>query len=133
MSFPAPSHRGFVEGVHGRAVAGVEGNVRRPALVARADPEVGYPFSRAEAGPALELHLQRIAERPERLRVEALRSVEVADVRGYVVEHQSSLHGPGRAWSKGASASLCGGAPSFCASSSRRNLGQSGSGRLARP
>src|SRR2546429_9881979 len=35
-----------------------------------------------------------MAERRERLRIEALRLLEVADVRCYVVEHPSSSRGP---------------------------------------
>jgi hypothetical protein len=37
------------------------------------------------------------------LRVEALRLLEVTDVCGYVVKHQSSLHGPGPGLVDGAS------------------------------
>ena len=93
----ARRHRRLVESVYRSAIGSGERDVRRAPLGARAEPEVGHPLAGAEPGATLELHLQRIAERRKRLRVEALRPLEVADVRGYVIKHQSSLHGPGRA------------------------------------
>jgi hypothetical protein len=94
---PARRHRRVVERVYSSAIGSGERDVRRAALRARAEPEVGHPLTCAEAGATLELHPERIAERRERLRIEALCLLEVADVRGYVVKHRSSFHGPDRA------------------------------------
>src|SRR5436190_17824122 len=75
----------LVEPVDARAVGCAERDVCRASLRARADPEIRYSLAGAEAGCSLELHLERIAERRERLPVEALGSFEVADVRGDVI------------------------------------------------
>jgi hypothetical protein len=53
--------------------------------------EIGDPLAGAEASGALELLLRRVAKRRERLLVEAVCLLEVTDVRGYVVNHHSSL------------------------------------------
>src|SRR5438093_10800613 len=82
---PARGRRGREEGIDRRAIARGESDVRRPALGARADPEVGDAPAGAEAGCARELHLHGVAEWLQRLFVEALGALEVGDVRSDVV------------------------------------------------
>src|SRR4051794_27301353 len=88
---PAGGDRGFVKGVHGLSIACAEGDVGCATLGTRPDPEVGYPFAGAEAGGALELHLDGVPKRRKCLFVEAFRLLEVADVCRDVVDHCSSF------------------------------------------
>jgi hypothetical protein len=78
----------LVEGLHGRAVLGGEGDVEGVTWLALTNPEVRFALAPEPRGSVAGLHDQLVAERGEGLLVEALAPLEVRDGDPYVIQHR---------------------------------------------